>query len=809
MVSTLRFASFVAIGAFALPAQCAPSWLPGSAVSGTNAPVLSSVMWDRDGSGPLPPLLVVGGSFTAAGSVAAGRIATWDPITGAFAALGTGLNGDVRALAVLPNGDLVAGGDFTVAGGVGALRVARWNGAVWSALGAGFDAPVWVLHVTPTGALVAGGEFLQSGSQPRQFCAQWNGASWLAMPGLTGTVEALTTLPNGTLVGGGPGLFQWTGFNWQALGSGFVGSVSALQLLPNGDLFVGGDLSVQNVPTNVARWDGSTWTALPAPGGLPVFVFGVLPNGNLAAASRQFPLISVGDLSVFDGVNWTNVPDPTAWIVTMTRLPGGDLFLGGAFLSVPGLSVANVARWDGASWQGLVLGTNNRVRQIVSARNGDLLVAGDFATLAGTAAAGVARRTATGWTALGQSPGGQIRAVIELDNGDIVVGGMFAQPPSPAAAHIARWNGTTWSAMGTGLDWEVRALLRLANGDLVAGGLFPTAGGQPMPGIARWDGVAWQPIGDPTAGWPGNVSAMAQLPNGDLVVGRFGGSPLLWDGVAWSDLGLLQWSSTSIQTIETLLVRRDGSLLAGGQPPFVQTPYSALGLWDGSSWSSAGLTLGSITSLLELPDADVLVGGDFTNIGNQAIARLVRWNGTAFQSFAGGASASVRAMHLAGNGSLWIGGDFQQVGTTASAYLAQATSGCAALAVPFGVGCVGSGGQNQLQAVALPWLGSRYRSRATGMPGNGFVLRMLSTAVFPAQPLGLGGPGCQQLVAGDVLELQLPVAGVCDFELPVPDSATLIGFAFREQVVPFEFASNGALQVLTSSNALTMTVGNF
>ena len=158
---------------------------------------------------------------------------------------------------------------------------------------------------------------------------------------------------------------------------------------------------------------------------------------------------------------------------------------------------------------------------------------------------------------------------------------------------------------------------------------------------------------------------------------------------------------------------------------------------------------------------------------------------------------------------MWIGGDFQQVGTTASAYLAQATSGCAALAVPFGVGCVGSGGQNQLQAVALPWLGSRYRSRATGMPGNGFVLRMLSTAVFPAQPLGLGGPGCQQLVAGDVLELQLPVAGVCDFELPVPDSATLIGFAFREQVVPFEFASNGALQVLTSSNALTMTVGNF
>ena len=217
----------------------------------------------------------------------------------------------------------------------------------------------------------------------------------------------------------------------------------------------------------------------------------------------------------------------------------------------------------------------------------------------------------------------------------------------------------------------------------------------------------------------------------------------------------------SIQTIEALLVLQDGRLLAGGQPPFAQTSFSNLAIWDGSSWSPMELVQGTISSLLELPDGDVLVGGDFVNVTNPSISRLARWNGTAFQSFAGGASAAVLTMALAGSGALWIGGDFQQVGTTPSAFLGGATSSCPAAAAPFGQGCAGSGGPNVLTATALPWLGSRSRSRATGMPGVGFVLRVLSLAPYAVQSLPLGGPGCLQYVVSDALELQLPVSGVC------------------------------------------------
>src|SRR4030095_8157977 len=115
-------------------------------------------MWDPDGAGPMPPTLVVGGEFTIAGTALANRIAACDPVTGAWSALGSGMNGSfVYALATLPNGDLVAGGHLTTAGGVSANYIARWNGTSWSALGSGTNGNVYALTTLPNGDLVAGG----------------------------------------------------------------------------------------------------------------------------------------------------------------------------------------------------------------------------------------------------------------------------------------------------------------------------------------------------------------------------------------------------------------------------------------------------------------------------------------------------------------------------------------------------------------------------------------------------------------------------------------------------------------------------
>lgn len=103
-------------------------WAGGFGTPGTNHYVYSLAA-RPDGS------VYVGGSFTAAGNVAANCIVRWDSVTGTWHALGEGMAGcdfsgsaSVTALAVGPDGTLYAGGGFTTAGGVAANDIARWDG---------------------------------------------------------------------------------------------------------------------------------------------------------------------------------------------------------------------------------------------------------------------------------------------------------------------------------------------------------------------------------------------------------------------------------------------------------------------------------------------------------------------------------------------------------------------------------------------------------------------------------------------------------------------------------------------------------
>jgi hypothetical protein len=115
-----------------------------------------------------------------------------------------GMNGDVYALAVLPNGDLIAGGNFTTAGGTSANGIARWNGTSWSALGTGMNFGVYALAVLPNGDLIAGGSFTTAGGTTANRIARWNGTAWSALgPGMNDWVDALSVLPNGDLIAGG------------------------------------------------------------------------------------------------------------------------------------------------------------------------------------------------------------------------------------------------------------------------------------------------------------------------------------------------------------------------------------------------------------------------------------------------------------------------------------------------------------------------------------------------------------------------------------------------------------------------------
>lgn len=267
-----------------LTAQCTPQWLAGIGAPGVDGAVVGTAMWDRDGAGPLPPLLVVGGSFATAGNVVANGIATFDPASGVWAALGSGANGSVQAVAALPNGDLVAAGSFTSAGLIAANRVARWDGAIWSVLGTGCGNTVNALLTLPSGDLVAGGSFTTAGGVAANRIARWDGFTWSALgAGMSSTVTALATLANGNLVAGGwftaasgipvNRVARWNGATWSALAAGTNAPVAALAGLPNGDLVAGGDFTaIGGVAANyVGRWNGTVWS--PRGTGLPTLAF--------------------------------------------------------------------------------------------------------------------------------------------------------------------------------------------------------------------------------------------------------------------------------------------------------------------------------------------------------------------------------------------------------------------------------------------------------------------------------------------------------------------------------------------------------
>lgn len=98
------------------------SWRPlGSGLNGT---VRALQVFDPDGLGPIPELLIAGGSFTMAGGQPASCIAAWDGES--WTPLGAGASGTVRSMTIW-NNRLAVGGFFFSAGGIASPGLAFWG----------------------------------------------------------------------------------------------------------------------------------------------------------------------------------------------------------------------------------------------------------------------------------------------------------------------------------------------------------------------------------------------------------------------------------------------------------------------------------------------------------------------------------------------------------------------------------------------------------------------------------------------------------------------------------------------------------
>jgi|GEM_PF-790024 len=637
-------------------------WQDGFGFPGTDGEVSAVV---RLSSGNL----IVGGSFTAAGSTLINYIARWDGTS--WSSLGAGVNGPVLALALDGSGNVYAGGAFTQAGGAAASNIAKWNGTSWSSLGSGASSTVRALAVDGSGNVYAGGDFTNAGGSIVNRIAKWNGSSWSSLG--TGTANGIAG-----------------------------GSVYAL-VVDGANVYAGGTFTQAGgaTATRLAKWNGASWSSL--------------------------------GIGTANGVNNT--------VRALAADGAGNVYAGGDFLQAGGITANRLARWNGSGWSSLATNFDSRVCALTLDGSGNMYVGGEFTYAGATvSSANIAKWNGSSWSGLGTGMNGAVNAIVVDGSGVVHAGGVFNKAGVAGPNNIARWNGTGWNSLGSGVSATVRALAVDGSGNIYAGGDFIQAGGAAVGYIAKWNGTNWSSLG---SGVSSTVYALAVDASGNVYVGggftQAGGlsanNIAKWNGTSWSSLGSGTTNGVSA-TVRALAVDGSGNVYAGGD--FTAAGGAAasyIAKWNGSSWSSLGTGFnGSVNALAVDGSGNVYTGGAFTQAGGTAASNIAKWNGTSWSSLGSGVNSTVYAIAIEGSNNVYVGGNFSSAGAAQASFVAKwdGTSWSG----------MGSRVSNTTYALAVDASGSVYvgSSALVGIPASDAFIAKWDGTSWSALGTGLSFP---------------------------------------------------------------------
>lgn len=222
------------------------------------------------------------------------------------------------------------------------------------------------------------------------------------------------------------------------------------------------------------------------------------------------------------------------------------------------------------------------------------------------------------------------------------------------------------------------------NGDLVVGGRFANAGGTALARIGRWDGTAWNQLG---SGMNGDVLALTTLANGDVVAGGVfttaGGVTVngvaRWDGSSWSALGTgLDPFLPFGPSASTVIEMPNGDIVVGGSFTGVSGVTAPnIARFNGSSWQTLGNGLNGPVRDMTLSGSDLIAVGTFVSSGGLPVNRVARWNGTSWSSLGSGVgflAASAVAVSPTTN-TIYVGGAFSTAGGGAVNNIARFSGG--------------------------------------------------------------------------------------------------------------------------------------
>jgi trimeric autotransporter adhesin len=234
--------------------------------------------WDLGGRGPFVVSCMLpvssgstyfAGQFTHANGMVVRNIARYSDAAG-WSAVGAGLNGVVKAMAVDRVGNVYAGGAFDTAGVMHARGIARWNGSEWQGVGGGLNGEVRAIAIDPLNRVYVAGTFDSAGDVPARHLARWDGAHWTAIGGGGDKygIARLTFDAFGNLYAAGAftsidgtvmdNIGKWDGARWSALGSGANRRILSMVMDSTSSLYIGGEFTLAGgkLASGIARYTG-------------------------------------------------------------------------------------------------------------------------------------------------------------------------------------------------------------------------------------------------------------------------------------------------------------------------------------------------------------------------------------------------------------------------------------------------------------------------------------------------------------------------------------------------------------------------
>jgi hypothetical protein len=341
--------------------------------------------------------------------------------------------------------------------------------------------------------------------------------------------------------------------------------------------------------------------------------------------------------------------------------PNGDVYAGGVATYAGTAKTNNIARYNKAAdaWEAMGTGLSGARVRAIAISGSEIYAAGEL-TLAGNGdgnvpVSNIAKwdTVTRKWSALGTGVGGaptlgiptSVNA-LAVSGGMLYVGGRFSTAGGVSVANIAVWDiaAGEWKAMGAGLDGYVSSLAVKGNTVYAAGSLYVLNGSNRAEGLAVWEGAAWAPMGTGFSMAPsiGTATVNALAIGGDSLyaVGHFQAAPgVVAKGVAVYNL--------------------------------VSKVWTALG-GDGNGPASAELNAVAVSG------SDLFMGGNFLgDIYANTVNHIMKFDlaakvGASLQlGFTQGQSPITVFGMAAGDGNLYVGGQFTHQGGTRSENVAR------------------------------------------------------------------------------------------------------------------------------------------